>query len=533
MMSSHLFSQSLLPLPLYRAEQARQLDQLAIEEERVSGFELMLSAGREAFRTLLKNWPDCQSLTLFCGGGNNGGDGYIIARLAKQQNMKVELVALVDPSSLTGEAAEAFAWASEVGIAISAWTEDWQPNSVNDEHIVIDALLGTGLTGEVRSPFDQAIEKINQLPVPILAIDIPSGLCSDTGRALGCAVRASHTITFIGVKQGLLTGQGPDFTGQLSYARLDVSDAVFDQVPVNVIRADWWMLADSIPERARSAHKGQFGKVLVIGGEKGMAGAAIMAAESACRVGAGLVYLATRSEHVSASVVRCPEVMAYGVTTAEELTLLLKKADVVVIGPGLGQSDWSRMLFTAFVDFDRECALHSKKLKHCIVDADALNLVAQDNSPIMTHWIMTPHSGEAARLLKCTTTEIENDRFQALDQLERTIGGQFILKGAGTLVSARGKHQQAWLANTGNPGMASGGMGDVLAGILGGLAAQPVPENCLLPLAVTLHGEAANFAAKKTTEMSLCATDVIQSVSDLLLVTQNQTQCFQRGLNDE
>jgi NAD(P)H-hydrate epimerase len=515
---------SSLPECLYTAEQTRELDRLSISQGYASGFALMQSAGREAFRLLHKIWPDCEHLTILCGGGNNGGDGYVVARLAKQQNISVQVFALIDPEQLKNEAAEAYSWAKEVDIAITfdptgETLPQYLQGDKKSKHVIVDAMLGTGLNGNVRPAFEVAIKSANASGLPVLAIDIPSGLDSDTGNMLGHCVKASATISFIGLKQGLLTGQAPDYVGALHFAGLGVPPEIYEQVTCDVLRADWQQMIKRIPVRSRTAHKGHYGRVLIVGGDKGMAGAALMSAEAACRVGAGLVYLATHPEHVGASVARCPEVMAMGVSSPDELKAMMSKVDVVVVGPGLGQTEWSNMLFDTFVDVDRSSAFHSRPFKRAILDADALNLLAQHSEVTpASHWVMTPHPGEAARLLKRTVVELEENRFDAIRQLQSMFGGQFVLKGAGTLIA--GEDNQVWLANTGNPGMAAGGMGDVLSGIIGGLAGQPINQADLLPIAVSLHGEAANLAVEALGEMSLCATDVIAAIPQLLNKTK-------------
>ena len=504
-------NKKMLPDKLYTAEQVRALDRAAIETIPVDGFDLMKKAGRAAFRVLLRHWPGVKSLSVFCGGGNNGGDGLVIAGLAVQKGISVELILLSDPNEYKKEAAFAWVWLTqlikEAGTADTLLTiKAWKADDIFGD-VIVDCLLGTGLTGDARGEYAEAIQAINHAEKPVLAVDIPSGLCSDTGRVLGCAVKAEQTITFIGVKQGLLTGEAPNWVGQLEYDALDVPESVFNQVDYSCLRADWNQLKSSMPRRSRTAHKGVFGRVLIIGGDHGMAGAALMAAEAACRVGAGLIYAATRPEHVPAWVAHRPEIMVKGLDITQHVETMLEQVDIVVIGPGLGRQAWGQQLFqkALFVN------------KPMVVDADALNLLAQQapsNIVPRDNWVLTPHSGEAARLLGCTIEEVEQDRFSTVSLLQKKYGGTIILKGAGTLIASP---TSIYLINTGNPGMASGGMGDVLSGLLGGLLAQKEIVNSeVAPIAVALHGEAADLASKVVGEYSLLASDVINAIPELL-----------------
>lgn len=503
------FDAKALPLNLYTADQVRALDRLAIEMIPIEGFDLMKRAGKSAFRCLLRHWPDIPSMSIFCGGGNNGGDGLIIAGLAAQKGLAIELVMLADPSSLRGEAAVAWQWLQDLNESSALKFTQWRSSMEIQGELVVDCLLGTGLAGDVRGDYAVAIEKINRSGKPVFAVDIPSGLCSDTGRVLGGAIDAQRTITFIGVKQGLLTGEAPNVVGELEYDSLGVPDDVLAQIPPSCCRAEWRELAKLLPQRKRVAHKGDFGRVLVVGGDHGMAGAALMAAEAVCRVGAGLVYAATRPDHVPAFVAHRPEVMVRGVELAQDIDAMLENADVIVIGPGLGREVWGQQLFQNVMQGN----------KPVVVDADGLNMLANQNVKPRDNWVLTPHPGEAARLLKCSVDAVERNRFQAVIEIQKQYGGTVILKGAGTLIATVNAENNVvvWLANTGNPGMASGGMGDVLSGILGGLLAQHAIDPAVVaPVAVVLHGEAANVGRSIVGEYSLLASDVLHALPELL-----------------
>ena len=491
-----------LPTQLYSAQQVRELDRCAIEDFQIPGIRLMRRAGQAAFDQLQRRWPSVKSISVWCGSGNNGGDGYVIAGLACRQGFTVQLVQVGAESKLRGDAKLACDWARQEGVEFSTFDASCRAKG----EIIVDALLGTGLSGEVLGDYAQAISVITGTDTPVLAVDIPSGLCSDTGAVLGQAVTADMTITFIGVKQGLLTGAGPAHCGDLVFDDLAVPAEVFERVNASAQRIDADVLASWLPARARNAHKGDFGRALVVGGDLGTGGAALMAAQASGRVGAGLVNLATRPEHLAAVLARCPEVMAHGVNSGQDLEPLLEGMDVIVIGPGLGQHAWSEQMLR--VVLASECQL--------VVDADALNLISAGavNHHQRDNWLLTPHPGEAARLLGCAVKTVQNDRFAAIRELQHQYGGTVILKGAGSLV-CDGDDAALALCSAGNPGMASGGMGDVLSGILGGLLAQEFSLSQAAQLGVSLHAAAADKAAQAG-ERGMLATDLLPYLRQLV-----------------
>ncbi|ARN76357.1 bifunctional ADP-dependent (S)-NAD(P)H-hydrate dehydratase/NAD(P)H-hydrate epimerase [Oceanicoccus sagamiensis] len=492
-----------LPTRLYRAKQVRELDRVAIEEQGIPGFTLMRRAAKAAFTILLAQYPEPEKLTIFCGTGNNGGDGYAMASLARQRGLEVALIQCGDAGKISGDALQARQHALQDGVEVT----DFSADLVIEQGVIIDALLGTGLSGDVRGVSAEAIGLINSLDLPVLAVDIPSGLCSDAGRVLGNALYADHTVSFIGLKQGLLTGAGPDYTGALHFHDLSVPETVFQQVASSSERLDLPQLLAQLPARQASAHKGHFGHVMVTGGDSGMAGAAAMASQAACRVGAGLISCATRPEHIPAIIARSPEVMAHGVISGQEIEPLLAAASVVVVGPGLGQGAWGEQLLQKVAELTVPL----------VVDADALNLLAAGRvikNRQRDNWILTPHPGEAARLLGCSTAEVQQDRFAAAAELQRRYGGAVILKGAGTLV-ADDENSQVGLCPYGNPGMATGGMGDVLSGVLGALLAQGFSPAQAARLGVCLHATAGDRAAVQG-QRGMMATDLLPHLRTLI-----------------
>ena len=486
---------------LYTAAQTRALDHAAISEFGIAGITLMARAAAACFDMLLGLWPEVAQIQVLCGTGNNGGDGYLIADLAHKRGLAVQVIQLGDCSKITGDAALARQQALMNGVP----EQPYAPGNLHSEGVIVDAMLGTGLGGEVREPYLLAIHEINACPLPVLAVDIPTGLCSDSGRVLGAAVAADVTVSFIGLKRGLFTLEAPDYTGPIQFTDLEVPPEAYQRVPPDCQRLELEHLLAGLPVRSASAHKGSYGTVLVVGGDHGMADASLMAAEAALRSGAGLVRAATRPEHVSALVARTPEIMAAGVVSGQELEPQLAQADVLVVGPGLGQSPWSEQLLQ----------VAGASGKPMVLDADGLNLLTQGKIVENRHrenWVLTPHPGEAARLLGISTAEVQADRFAAARALQQSYGGVVVLKGNGTLIAGAGA---LLLSDYGNPGMASGGMGDVLSGIIGSLLAQGIAPLEAAALAVCVHGAAADIAAEDG-QSGLLATDLLAPMRALL-----------------
>ncbi len=488
-----------LPTNLYRAEQCRELDRMAIEEFGISGNILMERAGEAAFNVLRDTWPEAKRIAVLCGVGNNGGDGYVIARLAQEQGFNVTVFQVGDTNRLQGDALAALQRLHGVDITPISYAEQ----ELVDFDVVVDALLGTGLSGEVRAPFMLAINAINQCNTPVLAVDTPSGLDADTGMPCGLAVKASCTITFIGMKQGLLTGEAADYCGRVVFDDLKLPSAVYERLEPAASRMAYPELIALLPQRKRASHKGDYGHVLIVGGNFGMTGAARLAGEAALRSGAGLVSIATRKEH--AAVINCgrPELMCHGTENSDALKTVSARASVIAVGPGLGQDDWAQEMLAMAVA--RNLPL--------VADADALNLLAQIDLP-RQHWVLTPHPGEAARLLGKSSREVSKDRFHTLNRLVEKHDATVVLKGAGTLVQS--KAGLPGVCGGGNPAMASGGMGDVLTGIIAGLIAQGLELSDAARLGVCLHRKAADMATRGIGERGLLASDLMPAIRRLV-----------------
>lgn len=490
-----------LPYELYRAEQVRALDRTAIERFQIPGSVLMERAGAAGFRVLSERWPQARRIAVVCGTGNNAGDGYVLARQALGAGLEVSVCQVGDPGRLQGDALAA----QQRLLGAGGQPAEFAPEAVRDADMVVDALLGTGVNAPLEGAWRAAVEAINSAGRPVLSLDLPSGLSADTGQAWGTAVHASCTLSFIGLKQGMFTGQGPAYCGRVLFEGLSVPADVYRTQAPAARRLDAAGTRTLLPRRARTAHKGQFGHVLVVGGERGMAGAARMAGEAAARSGAGRVTLATRAEHAAEAIIGRPELMARGVTNPTELEPLLARATVVAAGPGLGCSDWAAVLLGQVLASELPVVL----------DADGLNLLADGavaSTPPRGGWVLTPHPGEAARLLGTTVPEIEADRFAAVSALQARYGGVVLLKGAGTLVADGGPLA---VCTQGNPGMAGGGMGDVLTGLIAGLIAQGWNLAEAAGIGVAVHAAAGDAAAAEG-ERGLLAGDLFPHLRELL-----------------
>lgn len=472
-----------LPDKIYRAAQVREIDRIAIERCEIPGFTLMSRAGQRALTALRERWPRSRRLLVLCGAGNNAGDGYVVARLAAASGFHVVTVALVDPAQLGGDAELAYSMYVQGGGRLTAW----DPLLLKACDVVVDAILGTGLSRELTGEPCDVVTKLNSADRPVLAIDIPTGLHADSGQAMGAAVRADLTVSFVGLKLGLFTGDGPEYAGEVRFDGLGIPPEAYEGLPHAGNRISRQLVREVLPRRPRTSHKGKNGHVLVVGGGEGMPGAIRLAAEAALHAGAGLVTVATLAKHVPIVVAQRPEIMATAADDVNALESLLEAADVVAIGPGLGQGKWAKSLLRLAMQSD----------KPLVVDADALNLIAARPAK-RENWILTPHPGEAARLLSdndghAKPAAIQADRVAALSQLIDKYSGVVVLKGAGTIVARRG--ELPWFCDKGNPGMAAAGMGDVLTGVIAGIAAQCGDLFAAARAGVWVHGSAGNAAA--------------------------------------
>jgi NAD(P)H-hydrate epimerase len=481
------------PTAIYTPEQVRALDRFEIEQRKVPGYTLMTRAAEAALRLLRARWPQAKRIAVVCGGGNNGGDGYVLARLARAAGLDALVLAATPPDGLTGDARRA----QDDWVAAGGPAHPFAADALAGSDVIVDALLGIGLRGAPRSDTLTVIHGINAARRPVFALDVPSGLDADTGAVHGAAVRAELTLSFVAFKAGTFLGAGPEHAGVLLLDDLGVVPPARPEFVPLLRRIDESELAAHLPRRARESHKGTSGRVIVVGGGPGMPGAARLAGEAALRVGAGLVTIAGAPDNLVAVTATRPELIY--LPTQGGLADALRAADVVAIGPGLGTGEWGARLWAEF---------RGAAPPRAVLDADALNLLAREPGRLPADWILTPHPGEAGRLLGSDAGAVQADRIGAVRELRSRYGAIAVLKGAGTLVAGGGDEPALHICERGNPGMATAGMGDVLTGVIAGLV-HPVGDAARAArLGVLVHALAGDSAAQGG-QRGLIASDVI------------------------
>jgi len=485
------------PTAIYSAAQVRALDAWEIEKRRVPAFTLMTRAAEGALKILRARWPQAKRVAVVCGAGNNGGDGYVLARLARLAGLEALVLAAAPPDKLGGDARRAM----EEWLATGGSAHPFAADALSGSDVIVDGLLGIGLAGAPRAETLAVIRAINAAKRPVLALDIPSGVNADSGAVSEAAVRAEVTVSFVALKSGLFLGAGPEHAGVVLLDDLGVVAPLAPQFTPLMRRIDESELASHLPRRARESHKGTHGRVLVIGGGAGMPGALRLAGEAALRVGAGLVTVAGAPDNLVAVTATRPELIYLPASASLNLDDAFRACDVLAIGPGLGTGDWARRLWAQA----RSAGIP------VVVDADALNLLAANPGKLPADWIITPHPGEAARLLGVDTRAVQADRLGSARELHSRYGAVAVLKGAGTLVCSGGAEAavaELAICDRGNPGMATAGMGDVLTGVIAGLRAQGGDSAQAARLGVLVHALAGDSAAQGG-QRGLLAGDVI------------------------
>lgn len=482
-----------LPHSVWPAQALRRLESEGADSLGITLYELMLRAGGAVFELIRRRWPQARHWLVLCGHGNNGGDGYVAARLAQAAGYQVTLLACESERPLPEEAEAARSSWLNAGGEIHAADAPW-PEPVD---IIVDALLGAGLNRAPADDYAQLIEKANRHPAPVFAIDMPSGLAAANGTAPGAVIAAEATLAPIAIKPGHLTGKARDYVGELHYHGLGLENWLAGQ-QAPMARYDAQSLTRWLTLRRPTSHKGDHGRLLVVGGDRGTAGAIRMTAEAALRAGAGLVRVLTHQDNIIPILAARPEIMVDALTD-EALQQALEWADVVAIGPGLGQKEWGKKALRRVENFP----------KPMLWDADALNLLAF-NPDKRQNRIITPHPGEAARLLNVATAEIESDRLLAAQRLVKRYGGVAVLKGAGTVIASESGEMA--FADVGNAGMASGGMGDVLSGIIGALCGQKLNLYDAACAGCVVHGAAADAVAARFGTRGMLATDLFSEL---------------------
>ncbi|HDH12588.1 MAG TPA: NAD(P)H-hydrate dehydratase [Nitrospirae bacterium] len=531
-------------LKITTAKEMQQIDRITIEKYGIAGTILMERAGLAVVSRIHEIFfqnrdfqstehraqsTDKRRIVVLCGGGNNGGDGFVIARILHNQGRGVEVYLTARPENLKGDAKVNYDAARKFGLKIYPAGRFLKSRFSNV--VIVDALLGTGLSKEVRAPLSDVIKKINGLSFPVVSVDIPSGISSDTGRIMGCAVKAQSTVTFGLPKRGHLLYPGAEYTGNLYVEDIGFPQKLLasEKIKVNLVQKEDAL--SLLPARPAYSHKGTYGHVLLIAGSKGKTGAALMAAKACLRTGAGLVTIGIPETLVNTFQSRVTEEMILplpdkgnGTLSSKAADAVLefieKRANVLAIGPGISVDDE----ISDFVSL-----LITESGVPVVIDADGINAIAGRNgilkksrSPV----ILTPHSGEMARLLNRTqntehraqmkehgtrnTTGIEQDRINTAISFAKKTKTYLVLKGAPTVIAA--PDGKAFINSTGNPGMATAGTGDVLTGMISAFLAQKLNPQSAAILGVYMHGFIGDIAAEKKGEHSLIASDIINSI---------------------
>ena len=484
---------------IYPAQQVRAHEQAAAEACGLSLYQLMELAGQAVFEHIQVTYPDKRHWLVCCGKGNNGGDGWVVARLAHQQGLRVEIWTLCPPEQLSGDAAQAYRTYLDAGGPAPqiAAPQPWRGE------LIVDAILGNNVQGPVREPQLSAIDWINQQTEKVVSIDLPSGLAADSGATVPVAIQADSTITLVAHKLAPLTGAGRQLAGQITLASLTIQDA-FARLAAPVAQHFSWRDLPILPARSRHAHKGNHGHLLCVGSHRGMPGALALSGEAALRSGAGLVKLDSVAEHLPIYASRRAEWL---LGTEQDLSQDLSWMSKLLLGPGLGQSDWSSKLFEQCLQFITRNPLP------LLIDADGLNLLADSPQTLSHDCVLTPHPKEAARLLGCSVAQIERDRLQAAIDIARKYQAICLLKGAGTIITDGDQH---FVCAGGNPGMAVAGMGDVLSGIIAGLMAQGLTAFDAALFGCAVHAEAADRIARNRGERGILAADLFDQLPVLI-----------------
>jgi len=501
---------------LVTAAQMQELDKKAIEEFRIPGLVLMENAGRGIFELICRHFAArlYQGVTILIGPGNNGGDGFVIARHLNQEGVKVELLILAPEEKFKGDALINYNIVKNLGLSVTVCSNSISLSTVSEtiekSGIIVDAIFGTGLVREVTGRFAQCIEMANKSPAPIVAVDIPSGLSADTGRPLGKAIRADLTATMALAKLGLILHPGTEYVGDLHIVNIGLPNTSIAEADIKTELFDEKDFRSILRPRPSIAHKGTFGHLLIVAGSRGKTGAAALSAHGALRAGAGLVTVGCPKDVQPVLAQKLTEAMIEDLPETESGTVstraipliktMLERKKALAIGPGLGVNkeiqEVVRLLF-------EEVPIPM------IADADALTALGTEHTPVVRAKqprILTPHPGEMAHMLGCTPAEVQHDRIAAALSLARSSGAIVVLKGAGTVIAA--PDERVALNSSGNPGMASGGMGDVLTGIIGGFLAQGYAAWDAARISVFVHGRASDQLAKVKGNWGYLASEI-------------------------
>ena len=494
------------------SEHSREIDRRATEEFGLPANVLMERAGLAVYEAVRELLPDGGRVTVLCGKGNNGGDGFVAARVARDNGYHVECLVACEEADLSDSAREQMVVARALGIQ-PIFVDDarWRRriDALGARDLIVDALLGTGAKCNVRGPIKEAIQAINRSGVPVVAVDVPSGIQADTGEELGESVWALRTVTMGLPKPYLFEGIGLEHSGHWTVAEIGYP-AVLLGTPTHARLLDEEWVGQLLPERLKASHKGDNGSVLIVAGSHRMRGAAGLCARAALRAGAGLVTVAAIESVCEAVAAGVPEAMflplperdgAISPLAADLILEAEKRASSAVFGPGLTHGDGVKELLGKVWETWR---------KPCVLDADALNAIALGVRPPEAERVLTPHPGEMGRLVQSSVAEIQNDRFRTVQTAVAKTRSCVLLKGPYSIVGEPG--QPMLVNSTGNPGLASGGMGDVLSGIIATLLAQDLPGYYAAACGMYWHGVAADDCAESIGTIGYAASDVANAL---------------------
>lgn len=514
------------------ASQMQNLDRRAIQEFGIPGIVLMENAGRATAEAIVRHFPDCgtRKVIVFAGPGNNGGDGFVIGRHLLNRGVEVTALLLSSRDKVSGDARinlELYEKLRPLQEVHDFEALERYHDEVGRAGVLVDAMFGTGLKSEVTGFYREVIELLNRLPTPVVAVDIPSGLDATTGKVLGVAVKAELTVTFGLPKLGLVLAPGSDLAGTLEVADISIPRFLVEEEQITVDLLEASELFSLLKPRRSDAHKGHYGHVLVIAGSVGKTGAAAMTSESALRIGAGLVTAAIPASLNPIMEVKLTEVMTEPLpeTVAQSLSTsawprirhLMEGKKVIAVGPGISTHPETVALVRQIV---------AGSTVPLVIDADGVNAVAEAPQVLkeaQAPVVLTPHPGEMARLAHCSIAEVQANRLETAQEFARRYGVGVVLKGARTIIADPAG--QAFINPTGNPGLASGGTGDVLTGMIAGLASQGLSLTDASRLGVFLHGMIADRVAASIGEMGLTAMDLVAGIAPALKEASGHGVC--------
>lgn len=500
-------------IKIANSSQMKNIDKFSEDELKIPSIVLMENAALSVVQEVEK-LPDVSDVLIFAGTGNNGGDGFAVARHLYNRHKNVKVVVIGNLDNLTKDARTNLDILEKMGmdiINVGNGGLNVIGGYISNCQLIIDAIFGTGIKGVIRGIANDVIDMINASGKYVVSVDMPSGVDADTGKICGKAVNASLTVTFQTPKIGLMLHPGADMANKLVVKDIGIPDTAFDSQQIKMFACTSSDIKQCFKKRREDTHKGSYGKALIIAGSAGMTGAAYLSALSCLKTGAGLVYLAVPYSVLPILEMMAPEIVKIGYHRFDDLKDMLQKCDAAGIGPGIGQSDQSKEIVCETLRFCQ---------KPLVIDADALNIISSNKDilkQIKSPYIVTPHPGEMSRLMNATISEIQEDRLGAVRKFFNDFGAITVLKGSRTLISAE---EGIFVNTTGNPGMATAGSGDVLTGVIVSLLSQGVDCTDSAVYGVYLHGMAGDLAKEEFGEYGMTSGDIIKHIPKSIIKLQ-------------